>query len=42
MGNLVSKSIKRYSKLLDKYPLMTRAVTASLLAGCGDLISQVN
>lgn len=41
MGNFPSKLITKYSFLLDKYPLLTRSTTASILAGCGDLISQV-
>lgn len=41
MGSKASKVLGVYSRFLDAYPLASRAVTASVLCGCGDLMSQV-
>lgn len=41
MGTQVSKVLGAYSRFLDAYPFASRAVTASFLAGAGDLMSQV-
>lgn len=41
MGNIPSTALSKYSQLLDARPLLTRATTASFLAGFGDYFSQV-
>ena len=39
-GSILQKISSSYNKILDLYPLITKAITSGLIMGCGDIICQ--